>query len=456
MAAVLPFMGVLVTAGAGYLLVKRYNTVMVLLFSGIAMLLLAKAGGLATFLPKNVAPAGFILFDLFALMQDISARQLTGVGFIIMTAGGFATYMDTIGAADALVRLTSHPLKYVKSPYLVLALGYILGQMLAMVVPSAAGLAMLLLVLLHPILISVGLSPAASGAVIATTVGLPMGPATGTAILAAKTAGLEPVVYFVQYQLPLALPAIAAAAVTHFFVQRYFDKKNIDVYDAAQQAKKTEVKDAPAFYALFPLAPIVLLIALSPMVIQGFKLDTVSALLFVWFIAVLTEMIRWRNAKKVMSDAMSFFKSMGSVFTSIVVLIIAAEMFAAGLRATGLITALIDSAKGAGFGLGLMSIVLTLIVGVITFLTGSGVGAFSSFASLAPEVAKGMGGSVTLLVNPMQFAGGLFRAFSPVAGVVIAVSGAVGITPMALVRRTFPPMAVAIVVMTVCNFIFGN
>lgn len=456
MAAVLPLMGILVTVGAGYLLVKRYNTVMVLLFAGIIMLLLAMAGGLTTFLPKNVAPSGFILFDLFKLMQSISARQLTGVGFIIMTAGGFATYMDTIGAADSLVRLASHPLKYVKSPYIVLALAYILGQILVMVVPSAAGLAMLLLVLLHPILISVGVSPAASGAVIATTAGLPMGPATGTAILAAKTADLEPVVYFVQYQLPLAIPAIAAAAITHYFVQRYFDKKNIDVYDTPQDAKKKDAKEAPALYALFPIAPIVLLIALSPMVIKGYKLDTVTALMFVWLIAVLVELIRWRNPKKVLSDAMSFFKSMGSVFTSIVVLIIAAEMFAAGLRATGLITVLINSAQGAGFGLGLMSIVLTLIVGIITFLTGSGVGAFSSFAALAPEVAKGMGGSVTLLINPMQFAGGLFRAFSPVAGVVIAVSGAVGITPMALVRRTFPPMIVATIVMIVCNFIFGG
>lgn len=454
--AILPYVGIAVTLGAGYLLVKRYNTVMVLLFAGIVMLLLAKALGLETFLPKTVKPSGFVLFDLFKLFQSISAKQLTGVGFIIMTAGGFASYMNTIGAADSLVRLASAPLKHVKSPYIVMALAYILGQILVMVVPSAAGLAMLLLVLLFPLLTSIGVSPAAAGAVIATTAGLPMGPATGTAILAAKTANLEPVIYFVQYQLPLAIPAIAAAAVTHFFVQRYFDAKNDDVYDTPQQDKKKEIKEAPALYALFPLAPIVLLIALSPMVMAGFRLDTVSALLFVWLIAVVVELIRWRDPKKVLSDAMSFFKSMGSVFTSIVVLIIAAEMFAAGLRATGLITLLISSAQGVGFGLGMMAIVLTLIVGLITFLTGSGVGAFSSFAALAPEVAHGMGGSVTLLINPMQFAGGLFRAFSPVSGVIIAVAGAVGISPVALVRRTALPMIVAIIVMLVCNAFFGG
>lgn len=452
---VLPYFGILVTVGAGYLLVKRYNTVMVLLFAGIIMLLVSMLLGLETFLPKNVKPSGFTLFDLFKLFQSISDRQLTGVGFIIMVAGGFATYMDTIGAANSLVRLASHPLKYVKSPYIVMALAYIIGQVLVMVVPSAAGLAMLLLVLLFPILTSMGISPAAAGAVIATTAGLPMGPATGTAILAAKTANLEPVVYFVQYQIPVALPTIAAAAVAHFFVQRYFDKKGDDVYEVRQETKG-EMKEAPALYALFPILPIVLLIALSPIVIQGYNLDTVTALLFIWLIAVLAEFIRWRNPKKVLSDAMSFFKSMGSVFTSIVVLIIAAEMFAAGLRATGLVSLLISSTQGIGFGIGMMALVLTFIVGLITFLTGSGVGAFSSFAALAPDVAKGMGGSVTLLITPMQFSAGLFRAFSPVSGVVIAVAGAVGITPMALVRRTFLPMAVAVVVMLICNMLFGG
>ena len=452
----LPYVGIAVTVAAGYLLVKRYNTVMVLMLAGIVMLLLAVACGLESFLPKNTKPSGFILFDLFKLFQSISGRQLTGVGFIIMTAGGFASYMNTIGAADSLVRLASAPLQHVRSPYIVLALAYILGQLLIMVVPSAAGLAMLLLVLLFPLLTSIGVSPAAAGAVIATTGGMPMGPATGTAILAAKTANLEPVVYFVQYQLPLAVPAILAAAVTHFFVQRYYDRKNDDIYDVPQMDKKREIKTAPALYALFPIAPIVLLISLSPMVIKGYNLDTVSALLFVWLVAVIVELIRWRDPKKVFTDAMSFFKSMGSVFTSIVVLIIAAEIFAAGLRATGLITLLIKSAQGVGFGLGMMAVVLTMIVGLITFLTGSGVGAFSSFATLAPEVAKGMGGAVTILINPMQFAGGLFRAFSPVSGVVIAVAGAVGITPVALVRRTLVPMLVAIVVMMTCNALYGG
>lgn len=101
-----------------------------------------------------------------------------------------------------------------------------------------------------------------------------------------------------------------------------------------------------------------------------------------------------------------------------------------------------------------MTTVLAVIVGAVTFLTGSGVGAFSSFAALAPDVAQSFGGSIAAIVSPMQIASGIFLAMSPVAGVVIAVAGAVGITPMALVRRTTIPMLVAFVVTMFANWFF--
>ena len=106
----------------------------------------------------------------------------------------------------------------------------------------------------------------------------------------------------------------------------------------------------------------------------------------------------------------------------IVSLIIAAQIFAKGLQSTGLIDALISGAQHLGLGIGAMAIIFTLIVGCVTFLTGSGVGPFSAFAKLAPEIAEGVGGQATAIVTPMQFASGLFRSMSPISGVVIAVA----------------------------------
>ena len=67
---------------------------------------------------------------------------------------------------------------------------------------------------------------------------------------------------------------------------------------------------------------------------------------------------------------------------------------------------------------------------------------------------KGLGGSVAELVTPMQFASGLLRAMSPVAGVIIAVAGAAGVSPMAIVRRTWIPMILGIITAIIANEIF--
>ena len=139
------------------------------------------------------------------------------------------------------------------------------------------------------------------------------------------------------------------------------------------------------------------------------------------------------------------------MFAGIVALIICAEFFASGLKSSGLIDLLINSAQGIGAGMGLMTVLLTGIVSVVTFLTGSGVGAYSSFAALAPDVAQGLGGSVEALVTPMQFASGMVRAMSPVAGVIIAVAGAAGVSPVAIVRRTWIPMALGLATTIVMN-----
>ncbi|HIU84111.1 MAG TPA: C4-dicarboxylate transporter DcuC [Candidatus Aphodousia gallistercoris] len=138
----------------------------------------------------------------------------------------------------------------------------------------------------------------------------------------------------------------------------------------------------------------------------------------------------------------------------IVSLIICAEFFANALRASGLIDLLINSAQGVNAGTNFMTVILAAIVGLVTFLTGSGVGAYSSFAALAPDVAAGLGGTISSLVTPMQFASGMLRAMSPVAGVIIAVAGAAGVSPMAIVRRTWIPMMVGMVVTLVANGIF--
>ena len=383
----------------------------------------------------------------------ISIKQVSGIGLVIMAAGGFAGYMTQIGASNALVNLGTAPLKKMKQPYLVLVMAYLLGQMMYLVIPSAAGLAMLLIVAIYPILLGVGLSRASAAAMIATTSGITLGPTFGTSLLAAKTAGMDPTVYFVQYQLPIAVPAMLAIAFTHFFVQKYFDKKGVEQYSDPVETAVDESRPCPKWYAVFPLMPIALLLVFSKFGYESITLNTFTAMMLSWVSVVFVELARNRMPKQALADAMVMFKKMGGMFGGIVALIICAEFFATGLKHSGLIDMMIQAANNQGLGMGAMTIVLTGIVGLVTFLTGSGVGAYTSFASLAGDVAPALGGSVAQLVTPMQFAAGMIRSMSPVAGVIIIVAGAAGVSPMSIVKCTAIPMLTGVVVMVALNFI---
>ena len=452
MTAVLAVCALLVTVAAGWLLVKRYKPVLVLLGAGLLLLLIRVILRPSVPLLEGKESSGSVWFDIVGMIESIAKDQLTGVGLIIMAAGGFSAYMNRVGATEALVRLVITPITKLKQPYLILVLAYVIGQLLFMVIPSAAGLAMLLVVVMMPIIVAAGVSPAAGAAVIATTSAMPIGPATGTEILAAHTVGLSPAVYFVKHQLPVAIPTIIAVAITHFFVQRRLDRKGEDEAGERSDEHKSSGRVAPTWYALFLLLPIILLVVFSPLAVKSIQLSTVSAFLLVWVLAVIVELIRNHDRSAVLTDANTMFVGMGNMFAKVVSLIITAQLLAEGLKQAGVIKLLVSGAE-IGLPLWGMAILFTLVVGLVTFLTGSGVGSFTSFASLASGIASGLSGNATNLVTPMQFAGGLFRSVSPISGVVITVAGAAGISPMAVVRRTALPTLVGFIVMMASSLI---
>ena len=111
-----------------------------------------------------------------------------------------------------------------------------------------------------------------------------------------------------------------------------------------------------------------------------------------------------------------------------------------GVKATGLIASLVAVVESNDMGSGVMAITLVFLLGIAALLTGSGNAALFSFSGMMPGIAGRMNASVVSLILPSQFAGGLFRSFSPVAGVIIAVAGAANVTPFAIVKRTSVPM----------------
>ncbi|MDO4938320.1 MAG: C4-dicarboxylate transporter DcuC, partial [Sutterellaceae bacterium] len=334
MQSVLPWIGIVILFLTGWAIVKKYQVNMVLLLAGLALNILAVIGGVDQFLPKNATPTGFVGFDFLELLRAISRTQIAGVGFIILISGGFAAYMQAIGASDRFVTVCAKPLSVIKNPYLILAAVFILGHCLGLVITSAAGLAMLMVVTVYPLIIRVGCSSLAAAAVVASVLAIGYAPASGVAVMAAELVHLDPIEYLVRYQLPMAVPVILAMAVAHVVVQWYFDKKDKgEVADLSElETKRQELEKLPAIYAVLPILPLVLLLIFNKMVYKTVTLNVATAMFISWILAFLVDVVVRRDVKKSFDLSFAMFKGMGSILTSTVGLIFVAAFFAAGLQ----------------------------------------------------------------------------------------------------------------------------
>lgn len=450
MTSALPWIGIAVLVLCGWAIIRKYQVNMVLLLGGLVLNLLAFLGGAQIF-PAKFNATGLIGVDLVELLRTISVSQVSGVGFLILISGGFAAYMQAIGASDRFVTVCAKPLSFIKNPYIILAAVFVLGHCLGLVITSAAGLAMLMVVTVYPLIIRVGCSPLAAAAVVASVLAIAYAPASGTANLASQLIQVDPIEYLVRYQLPMAVPVVAAMAATHVVTQWWFDRKEGkgEVADLAELEQKREVLEkTPAFYALMPIFPIVLLLIFNKFV-WGKGMNVATAMFIAWILAFAIDLLFRRNVRESFDLSYAMFKGMGSILTSTVGLIFVAAFFAKGLQNIGIVTLLMSGAQSIGMGYTGTSVVLSAIVGLVTVLTGSGVAAFTSLGQLVPEAARAFGENGVSMMLMMHTASEMLRAMSPVAGVIIIVAGFAKVNPLTMVKRTIPPCLAGYIVMLV-------
>lgn len=446
---------IVITVIAAWLIVKNYQPQTVLLLAGLALLTIT-----ILFYPENsilydkAKSTGSNWLDIFSFAKESLTTQIAGIGLIIMAAGGFASYMDHIKASNAMVNMCIRPLQVIKAPYLILAFGYICAQLLHVAISSAAGLAMLLLVTFFPVLVRLGVSKASAAAMIGLCAFMDLGPAVGTANLAAKHAGMESAVYFAHYQMPVACVVMLVVAIVIFFSAKYYDKKE-GLVSGEQSVVESEEegRKVPIFYALLPILPVVLVLVFSPLVINKIKIDVVTAMILGTVVAFFCEWLTTRDFKACCKGMQVFFKGMGSMFTSIVSLLVCADIYAQGLQKIGAVDYLLQSVQNAGLGFTSMTLVMTALVGITAVLTGSGVAAFFSFSGLAPSIAAKFGENAVNMILPMQMMAGMGRSISPVAGIIIAVSKAGECSPFMIVRRTMFPALAGMVAMLIANYV---
>lgn len=128
---------VIVLFTMGYLILKNYKPQVVLAAAGIFLMLCGVWLGFGALLAPDKS-SGYLLVDIYNEIQRMLANRVMGLGLSIMAVGGYARYMERIGASRAMVSLLSRPLKHIRSPYIVLAATYIIGQIMAQFITSAS------------------------------------------------------------------------------------------------------------------------------------------------------------------------------------------------------------------------------------------------------------------------------------------------------------------------------
>ena len=147
---------------------------------------------------------------------------------------------------------------------------------------------------------------------------------------------------------------------------------------------------------------------------------------------------------------------MGKMFTSVVVLIVAGEIFAKGLVLTGVLASIIDGANHAGFGAFVMTSIFGGITWISAILMGSGNAAFCSFCPMVPAVAEAVNADPNVMMVALDLYSTFGRTMSPITGAIVAVAGIASVSPFAVAKRTAIPMIVCgLVMMPYIHFYFG-
>ena len=395
-----------------YALIKRYETRFVLLAAGFAM-------------------AIFSLKPMIAFQQFDASMTKSSLLIAICSAMGFAATISLTKCDVHLVALLTRPLR--KLGVFLLPACMVVTSFCAVAIPSTAGLCAAVGPSLIPILIRAGFKPAiAAAAIVCSTTPALFNPGVAHNVFVAKLADMEVMAFITKFFMPLAgfsIAIIVGLTVICFLYRDY--KKPVNTGTKVVQEK--EVSNLPAkvnlFYAIAPLVPVAILLYVS--LYTTMKMSVATAMLIgTAYALVITRSNPAEVTKK-------FFDGMGKGYGNILGIIIAAGVFAAGLKAAGVVDMLVEALTSANHLARIGGAFGPYLMGV---LTGSGdAAAFAFNEAVTPNAAK-FGLQIADLGWLAVICGSFGRLSSPLAGGVILVAGMAGVNPMEIVKRSAPVM----------------
>ena len=299
-----------------------------------------------------------------------------------------------------------------------------------------------------PLMVRAGFKPAIAGAaIIGSIIPSSMSPGSSHNVWVAKIANIDVMTLIVEFAPKILIVcSLNILLITlMIFVFRDYRKpdpnESAEVFEVASDARGELPEKPNVLFAIAPILPIVVLL-LGATVVPALKMSVAEAM--IWG-SIYTLLITRSNPEAVTKE---FFSGMGKGYANIMGIIIAAGCFAGGLRAAGVIDALIDTLKNsreiasyaANFGPFLMGV-----------LTGSGDAAGHAFNQAITPYAAEFGMRIEPLGIVAALSGALGRMCSPIAGATLVIAGMTRLSPLEISKRMAIPMIINVILL---GFIF--
>ena len=395
--------GALVVLGVIYLLLKRHESRMVLIAAGILMCIIAG---------KPMAAL------------DAFAKSMTNAGLItsVCSCMGFAWCMKYTGCDKHLVVAIGKVLK--KMGFLLIPGATLATFVVNIAIPSAAGCSAAVGVIFIPILMAAGVHPAmAAAAVKSGTYGSMLNPGLVHNGVIAKLAGTQITDVIGNHMMATVAGVIVAAVVLTVIAIVLKENKG---YVPEGSVVDDDSFSVNPLYAIMPLIPVIILLLGSTKVVPVLKMGVPHAMIIGAILALAA------TRKSPVELTKSFFNGMGDAYANIIGIIISVGVFVAGLKALGLIKALIAWMLNST---GIVKIAATFGPFLLALISGSGDAATVAFNEAVTPHAAEFGISTMNMGSIAALGGTLGRTISPIAGATIICAGIAGVDPMEVCKR---------------------
>ena len=416
--SLLEWLAIAVTILTVYALIKRLETRLVLFTAGFVLCLVS-------------------MDPLSALNSFAKSMTNNSLVMAICSSMGFAFIANYTQCDRSLVHYLAAPIRGL-SVFLI-PICTAVTFFINIAIPSAAGCAAAVGSTLIPVMLRAGIKPAAAAAaVMGGTIGSYLSPGTSHNPFVAEMAGIDVmdfIAFHAMWSILCGVILVVGLLVVCMFLGDHKGEK-VDV-----EAQKNDNFKPNPIKAIMPLVPITILVV-GNVWLPVIKMGVAQAMVLGAVITLLVGFAFDRTNPQEFSK--QFFNGMGKGYADVMGIIIAAGVFAAGLRATGLIDTFVDVLKHSndiarwGGSLG------PWIMGTIT---GSGDAATMAFNEAVTPHAPEFGMEIKALGALAFLTGALGRTMSPIAGAMVVVAGIAMANPMDVAKRTALPCTVAVFVL---------